>query len=283
MKSNRLLLAALTLAVAPSGVAAQQTYETTRIADGIYRFRYQFHNGMFVVTDDGVVVLDPITVDAARALTGEIRRLVPGVTLAAVVYSHSHQDHASGANVLLEAFGPAPVVSHVNARVEIVAAAAPDQPVPTITFTERLTLHFGGREIQLYYLGPNHSDNSIVAIVPDSRVAFAVDFVSHDRVGFRDLASFDMAGQIVSLERLAQLDFETIVLGHGERGNKASVGRQIEYYRDLMTAVESAINRGLSEDQAAASISLDEYASWGGYADWFELNVRGMYRWAVDH
>ena len=35
---------------------------------------------------------------------------------------------------------------------------------------------------------------------------------------------------------------------------------------------------GQSEDEAAADIMLGDYEAWGGYADWRELNVRGMYR-----
>ncbi|MEE8116408.1 MAG: hypothetical protein V3T28_04790, partial [Gemmatimonadales bacterium] len=59
-----------------------------------------------------------------------------------------------------------------------------------MTFEERLTLHFGDRSVELYYLGKSHSDDMLVALLPDDRIAFAVDFASHDRIGYRDLGSF---------------------------------------------------------------------------------------------
>lgn len=77
------------------------------------------------------------------------------------------------------------------------------------------------------------------------------------------------------------MPFERIVFGHGPPGDKRSVVRQRGYYADLREAVEQAVRRGLSEDQAAVEVALPQYQSWGGYAEWFPLNVRAMYRWVV--
>ena len=40
----------------PETVAAQASFETTEVAPDVYKFRWQSHNGMFLVTDEGVVV-----------------------------------------------------------------------------------------------------------------------------------------------------------------------------------------------------------------------------------
>ena len=82
-----------------------------------------------------------------------------------------------------------------------------------------------------------------------------------------------------SLSRLLELDFETVVFGHGPPGDRAAVRRQIDYYDDLRTAVLHAVAEGLTEDQAADQISLPEYASWVQYEAWLPLNVRAIYRW----
>ena len=259
----------------------QPEFETTRVADGVFQYRYQGHNGVFVVSDGGVIAFDPISTEAASHYADEIKRVAPGKPLLAIVYSHSHADHATGALVLQEAFDVAvPIVAHENARVEIEQMADPNLPSPTLTFTSGLTLYLGGRPIELAYIGRNHSDNSLVALVPDVRVAFAVDFVATDRVGYRDLGSFHFPDLFQSLVELRNLDFDTIVFGHGPPGDVASVDRQIRYYNDLRTAVEAAVRNGLSEDEAANQITLDDYAHWSGYEDWFAMNVRGMYRWA---
>lgn len=270
----------LLVLVFPLDAQQQPEFETTEIADGVYRFRFRAHVGMFVVTDDGVVAFDPINPEAAAYLAEEIRRVAPGVPLRAIVYSHRDGDHASGANVLRATFGDGvPIVAQANAAAPIREAADPNQPPPDLTFGERLTLHFGGRPIELYYLGKSHRDDMLVALLPEDRVAFAVDFVSHDGVGYRDLSSFYFPDQFTALERLRDLPFETIVFGHGPVGDKASVERQIAYYTAVRDAVGDALRRGLTEDEAAAEIQLPAYAEWRGYGDWFALNVRGIYRW----
>jgi glyoxylase-like metal-dependent hydrolase (beta-lactamase superfamily II) len=84
---------------------------------------------------------------------------------------------------------------------------------------------------------------------------------------------------IPALERLRALEFDTIVFGHGPPGDRATVDRQIRYYRDLYAAVRSAVDHGLTEDEAAERVKLPAYERWGQYADWFPLNVRAVYRW----
>ena len=165
------------------GAAAQDNYETTEIADGVYQFRWIAHNAMFVTTDDGVVVFDTIGVDAARQLAAEIQSTAPGSPLIAIVYSHSDADHATGAGALMEAMGQTgvPIIAHELAVAPIEARGSADQPAPTVTFADTLRFQMGGRWIELHYLGPSHTDNIAVPFIPDVGVAFAVDFASNDR------------------------------------------------------------------------------------------------------
>jgi len=254
-------------------------FVTTRVVDGVYQFRFGQHNTVFVETDDGVVAFDPLSTEAAGYYVDEIRRLVPDARLAAIVYSHRDADHATGAGVLREAFGAdIPIVAHQNAAGPITAAADPDLPPPDSTFTDSLTLGHGPRRITLYYLGPSHSDDMVVALLPGQRLVFAVDFVSNDGLGYRDLASFHFPGEFDAIERLLALPFDRVVFGHGPSGDRAAIERQLRYYRDLEAAVQDGIERGLSEDSVVAVTLLPEYRDWRGYEAWRALNVRGMYR-----
>lgn len=74
-------------------------------------------------------------------------------------------------------------------------------PPPTVTFSERLTIRPGGRAIELHYLGPSHTENLVVPFLPDVGVAFAVDFVFNDRVGWCDLLGWDFAGLFRNIPR----------------------------------------------------------------------------------
>lgn len=266
----------------PGAAAAvrQTDFETTEIADGIFQFRWQSHNGLFVVTPAGVVAFDPISVEAAAAFGAEIRRVAPGASLVAIVYSHSDADHATGARALVAAFGQAdvPIIAHEAAVPPILQRADPELPEPTVTFANRMAFAPGGRRIELHYVGLSHTDNLIVGLIPDAGVAFAVDFVSRDRVGYRDLASFHFPEMHDAIHNLLRLPFGTVVFGHGPAGDRAAVQRQLVYYDDLMAAVRGAIARGLSEDEAVEQIRFDAYSGWDQYEEWFPLNVRGVYR-----
>jgi len=280
---NSLLVACLILAglTGSAPEAAAQDFETTELAEGVYQFRWIGHNGLFVVTDAGVVAVDPIGVEAARRFATEVQRIAPSMPIAAIVYSHSDADHATGAAAFLDQMGQdsAPIIAQERATAPIAARGSADQPVPTVTFAERMTIQPGGRVIELHYLGPSHTDNLIVPFIPDVGVAFAVDFVSSDRLGYQDLSSWQFPEFFGALADLLDIPFETIAFGHGPAGDRTTIQRQIAYYDDLTAAVRRAVAAGLSEDEAANRIRLPAYAAWGQYDGWLPLNVRGVYRW----
>ena len=268
------------LGFAPTVARGQADYETTRIAAGVYQFRWVGHNGFFVVTPAGVVAVDPISPEAATQYAREIKQVAPDAPLVAIIYSHQDADHATGAPALMSEMGQeVPILAHRNSVAPLTAAGNVDLPVPTITYQEFMSIAPGGRRIELHYVGANHTDNSTVVFVPDVGVAFAVDFVAHDRVGFRNLPGWVFPDFFESLTRLLEIPFETMVFGHGPAGDRASVHRQIRYYDELRSAVRAALAAGWSEDRAAEEIRLPEFSDWGQYQAWFSMNVRAVYGW----
>ncbi len=271
-------LALIALACAQEGVETDSP--TSQVADGVFWFNAGTHNAFFVDTDDGVVAFDPISMEAAAGLGAAIRGAAPDKPLAAIVYSHSDADHATGAPVLQAEFGDdVPIIAQENALPILMERADPDLPPPDLTFSDEMTLRFGGRAIELHYLGPSHSDNMLVAFLPEEQVAFAVDFVSNDRVGFQSLPGWHFDDFYVALDRLMEIPFETVVFGHGDVGDRATIERQLAYYADLRDAVQAALDEGLSEEEAMEQVRLDAYADWGQYEAWFPLNVGAIYRW----
>jgi glyoxylase-like metal-dependent hydrolase (beta-lactamase superfamily II) len=121
----------------------------------------------------------------------------------------------------------------------------------------------------------------LVAFIPDAAVAFAVDFVANDRMGYQDLPGWYFPDFFAAVSGLLTIPFETIVYGHGPSGDRASVQRQIAYYDDLTFAVRDAVARGWSENQAAGEIRLPAYEAWDQYDSWFPMNVRAVYRWVA--
>lgn len=260
--------------------ATPAPFETTLVAEGVWQFRWQAHNALFIETPGGVIAVDPISTEAAEVFVEQIRTHVGSdAQLLAVVYSHRDADHAQGANVLREALGPdAPIVAHINALEPMTAAADPSLPPPTVTYESRTTIAEEFRPVELVHPGLSHSDDQSVILVPDVGVAFAVDFVAADRVGYRDLSTWHFPEQVDAINRLLEEDFTIIAFGHGPSGDRAAVERQAQYFQDLTNAVSAALDTGMSEDEAAETIDLSDYASWDRYDDWIELNIRGVYR-----
>ena len=87
-------------------------HEITNLTGDLYRFRQVRHFGMFLVTADGIVVVDPTNSEAAAWLKEQLDERF-GLPVKYVIYSHSHNDHSSGGEVFAET---AAIVGHENMR-----------------------------------------------------------------------------------------------------------------------------------------------------------------------
>ena len=265
----------LALGPAVSGQPSRPDNEITKLADDVYLFRHQFHQAIFITTPEGVIVTDPISADAAAWLKTEIKRLTDH-PVRYVVYSHHHSDHITGGGVFAD---QATFVSHSAARPHIADAADPSTPVPTLTFTDRMFIDLGGKHIELIYTGKNHSDNSLVVLLPQNKLLFAVDFIPVETVAYRTMRSDYPDDWIESLKRVEQLEFDTLVPGHGTIGRKEHVRLFRGYLEDLREAILDQIKKGASLEEAKKAVQLPKYEKWARYADWLPENVEGMYRY----
>ena len=249
--------------------------EITKLADDVYLFRHQFHQAIFLTTPEGVIVTDPISAEAATWLRAEIAKLTDK-PVRYVVYSHHHSDHITGGKAFAD---QAVFVSQAAALPYIVDAADPTTPVPTLTFTDRMFIDLGGTHVELIYTGKNHSDNSLVVLLPQHKLLFAVDFIPVETMAYRTMRSDYPDDWIESLKRVEQLEFDTLVPGHGKIGRKEHVRMFRGYLEDLRAAVLEQVKKGASLDETKKAVQLPKYESWSRYADWFPENVEGMYRY----
>ncbi|MBS0169567.1 MAG: MBL fold metallo-hydrolase [Nitrospira sp.] len=273
-----LVLAIGSLLVQGLEVSAQQSRpddDITKLADDVYLYRHQFHQAIFITTPQGVIVTDPISAEAATWLKAEIKKLTDQ-PVRYVLYSHHHNDHISGGSVFAD---QARFVSHAAARAKILQAADPNTPVPDLTFTDRMSIDLGGKHVELIYTGKNHSDNSLVVLLPQHRLLFAVDFIPVETVAYRALPDGYPDDWIESLKVVEQLDFDVLVPGHGKVGRKEHVGQFRKYLEDLRAAVREQVQKGATVEEAKRNVRLPKYEQWQQYAQWLPENVEGMYRY----
>jgi glyoxylase-like metal-dependent hydrolase (beta-lactamase superfamily II) len=246
----------------------------TKIAGDLYRFQNRTHYSVFLVTPQGILVTDPINADAAKWLKAELAKRFPGVPIRYLVYSHSHADHIAGGEIFADT---ATVVSHERAKQRIVDEGVPTA-TPQVTFSDRKTLELGGKQVELIYFGPSHSDNLIVMRFPAERTVFAVDVVAVKRLPYQDFPDADLDGLIGTLKGIEAMDFDILAPGHGALGGKADVADHRRYLEALRDRVKAGMAAGKSVEELQRTVTMPEYASWGMYKEWREANVAGMYR-----
>lgn len=257
------------LLIATGAAPAQETTrEVSRITGDVYLFRNNFHNSVFVITGDGVVVTDPIDAGAAAWLKAEIATLTEQ-PITHLVYSHSHGDHASGG----AEFGDVPnVIAHANAPEAIDGVAI------TVRFGEKMQFTQGGKTFELSWLGPGHGTDLAAMVIRPENVAFVVDAVASKRLFYRDFPGANVDEWMTQVRNVEALDFEILAGGHGPVGTKGDVADGLAYLAEMRAAVLAGLRAGKTVDELAASITMDAYRDWLNYAEWRELNVRGMAR-----
>ena len=252
-----------------SALAQDPIREVTKVTGDVYRFQNNFHNSVFVITGDGVVVTDPINAEAAAWLKVEIEKLTDQ-PITYLVYSHSDLDHASGGS----AFGEVPnIIAQENAPEAI------DNAKPTKRFSEELEFSLGSNTFELTYLGPGHGKDLIAMVIRPENVAFVVDAVATKRLFYRDFPNSSPDDWTNQVRNVEALDFEILVGGHGPVGVKSDATAGRVYLEELRAEVLAGLQAGKSVDELARSITMDEYKDWISYDQWRELNVRGMARY----
>jgi glyoxylase-like metal-dependent hydrolase (beta-lactamase superfamily II) len=273
--ATALLVGVLTAAAVPVHAQAPTPplFSTTKVdgTDGVYIFRYQGHQAMFIVTPEGVIATDPIGErrPAAAAYIAEIRKITQA-PIKYVIYSHSHFDHIAGGKPFKDI--GAVFVAHKNTKSILEERKAPDVVIPDLVVDDNgTTLELGGTKLELLYLGKNHADNSLIMRLPKEKIIFVVDFLPLSGTQFRIMADTYLPDQETSMKKILDMDWDRLIPGHpgaGGRqiGNKEDAKADLDYMLDLSAAVKKATEEGKCYAGAIAEIKLPKYENLAGYA-----------------
>jgi len=161
-----------------------------------------------------------------------------------------------------------------------------DTPRPDIVYSDRMTLRFGGKTIDLVFPGKNHANDGTAVLFRDERVLFTVDFPADALVqdSMRSLPSacgpFDghpMDEWIRSYRTLEALDFDISVGGHGGAFTKQDIAEGRQFMEYLKDQVQGAMRRGMSLEQMKKSLLLEPYRGWRHYETLREWNIQAAY------
>ena len=256
-----------------------------QLIPGYYVFSSTSFNSGVIATSDGVVVLDALSSEAIARQEREAIASVIKQPVRFLVSSTFHNNYTWG-NV---AYQDVIKIGHENYRADLLAQmerdrASPENQkarLPQVTYRDRLTIHLGGKEIQILYLGRGHTRGDSIIFVPQDRIAYVSELFFSDQ--FLYINDGYGLSWLKTLDAIEALPADILVPGHGPIPQDPKETRQgLHRFRqvlvDLRDAVQQEIARGAMEDQAVAAIKLPQYEKMQGYTSQREVAVRRMYR-----
>jgi glyoxylase-like metal-dependent hydrolase (beta-lactamase superfamily II) len=248
-----------------------QMWDVERITDDVYGFRYSIYRSAFVVTPEGVMVIDPINPKAAAILREEIRK-VTDKPVKFVAYTHSHWDHAGGGKIFKDEGSK--FIAQEQCAANLRESPNPDVVMPDITFKSEHKVTLGGKSLHMYFFGPSH-DNclSVIQILP-ANLLFVAD-IANPPTGwhtpynptFSEDRVWNMVKVLTAVANLIQKEgIQTLVGGHVTTEINPQTGRPtmargtvgpaatIAERRDFMQGAIEACRAELSSGTPAAEI-----------------------------
>ena len=213
-------------------------YRLQDLGKGLYMITDNAIQSMFLVYDRGVVVID-----APQTLAGYIPKAIAEKSdkpITHLIYSHSHADHIGGAKAL---GGHPIIIAHEETLRLLKRDSDPNRPLPTVTFSDKYTLHVGNQVLELSYHGNGHEPGNIFIHAPSQRVLMVVDIVFPGWMPWRRFAlAQDILGHFAQVEEIGKMDWDTFVGGHVARtGTHADVDVQAQFNRDVKQAAATAL------------------------------------------
>ncbi|MBL0140880.1 MAG: MBL fold metallo-hydrolase [Betaproteobacteria bacterium] len=216
-------------------------------------------NAGFVVTDDGVVVIDAL---GSPALGSELVKAIRRITskpIRRVIVTHYHADHFYGLKPFKDA--GADIWAH-RAALEYLTDGEAErrreqrtrdlspwvtQDTPLIPADRWLdgdeSFIQGGIRFEIQHFGPAHTPEDLVIVVPQEGVVFSGDLLFTGRVPF--VGEADSKAWLVRLGRLIDLKPRLLVTGHGEVSKNPA--KDLELTRDYLTFLRTEMGKAVED------------------------------------
>ena len=258
--------------------ALAQDYQIDLVRGNVYRFTAGNYRSVFMTTDTGIVLSDPINKKAATWLKQELTRRFDQ-PIRYVIYSHNHPDHVYGGEVF-DGTG-VQFIAHQLARADLVNTKAQTR-IPNLVFKDEMVLYLGDSQVRLRYHGRNNGRGSISMLFEPAGVLHVVDWIVLGRMPYKDLQGYDIQGMIDSTKEVLNMDFDVFVGGHAQTGQKEDVQQYLGYLEALYNSVLEGVRAGKDLESLQKDIRLDAYSNLSMYEEWLPLNIQGVYQTLVD-
>jgi cyclase len=248
----------------------------TQVAPGLFfQYHHQESNNAWLVTDEGVLVIDTRQhPKRAEELLAAIRKTTDK-PIRYVINSHAHGDHTFG-NPVFKREG-AIFIAHRDTQRMMQAHFALEMKrrqgyfrqmkfdpaevrlVPAdLTFDSKLTLTLGGRTIELLYLGPGQNPGDTLVYFPKERVIFSGGPFSKNSWPNPQFTP-SMSSWVDLLRKMAAMDADQYIGGHGDIGAKQDVLDEAQMLSDFDAGMREAVKKGMSREEIFRRAPFEKY------------------------
>ncbi len=219
-------------------------------------------NNVIIEMDDYLVVIDANFPSGANLVMEEIKE-VSDKPVKYVFDTHHHGDHLYGNPVWTQA-GATTLAYHTVlqeiARYEPkgwqgAAASRPDvaalglqtaEPPMEVFSQIPYVIEDDTRRIELHFFGWAHTRGDGFAYLPNEGILVTGDAITNGPFNFMGHANIGNWPNVI--ERAKGLDFDTVLPGHGGRGGRELLDGQQTFFREIHSAVTSAVAAGNTLD-----------------------------------
>ena len=233
-------------------------WEIEKISPHLYAYRYTFYRNFFLIGEEGIILTDPLTVEAAKILDAELRK-ISDKPIKYVAYSHSHWDHISGGQIFKDQ--GAEFVAHQKCQENWLNNPNPDVVKPDIVFDKTHSISVGIPSLEMHYWGPSHDNCRVGFLIKPDRIMFIADDVNPPNgwnmlygAGLADTYIFNLVPFFLQAEKLAESEGVKSVIGShmsfdknpmnlvsGTIGSSRIIKEQRLFYQNVIEAVEKAM------------------------------------------
>jgi cyclase len=226
----------------------------------------------WLATPEGALAIDSQFPDTARACISGLRtRSSRGIEV--LINTHHHADHTAG-NVT---FRPAvrQIVQHERcaaAHRNAAQSAGGDalKGLADVTFGDSWTTTLGSERVVVSHLGPAHTSGDAIVLFEAANVVHLGDLVFNRIPPFVDRAAgASIRNWVAVLERVAATyGGTTFVFGHGKNDAVTGTARDVNGFRDYLSAVLDHVGKGIAAGRSQQEItSLETLPGFPEYAD----------------
>ena len=242
------------------------------------------NNPGFVITNDGVVVIDPgSSLEAGKMVLRQIRKITKK-TVTHVLNTHIHGDHWLGNQAFAEAFPKAIIMAHPDMiasakkgdakkwmdlmiRMTKGATKATKAVIPNTAVNDNFEFKTGGISFKVYAPIKAHSKTDVMVHVIDDSVVFLGDNVVSNRMPGMSDASF--RGNAKACDVAIKIAAKHYVPGHGATAGVEIVQTFKDYIMTVYTQAAHYYDEGLGDFEMKPMIlkKLKPYQHWFAFND----------------